>query len=117
MESITNKDFGETNPPEIELTEETTAGEINIDVQTPAKQSNFTVTAAADLTVTGTTKIHLTSNELADGWDQATHALYSSTAGTTIDLKGNVDLSIQYSPELIDVYLSLIHISEPTRPY
>lgn len=104
VESITNKDFGETNPPKIELKEETTADEINIDVKTPAKQSNFTVIVAADLTVTGATKIHLTSNELADGWDQATHALYSSTAGTTIALKGNVDLSIQYSPELIDVY-------------
>ena len=104
VESITNADYGNSYPPKIELTEETTASEINIDVQIPAKQSNFTVTAAADPTVTGTTKIHLTSNELADGWDQATHALYSSTAGTTIALKGNVDLSIQDSPELIDVY-------------
>lgn len=53
VEIITNADYGNSYPPKIELTEETTAGEINIDVETISERDNYTLNVKNGLTVEG----------------------------------------------------------------
>ena len=91
--------------PGVIINEPTVVDGIDIDITTVATQNNFTVSAGANLTVTGNTSIHLWAEELDTGsWDQATHALFTDTPGTIITLKGDVDLQIEYSPKLVDKY-------------
>ena len=53
VEIITNADYGNSYPPKIELTEETAAGEINIDVETISERDNYTLNVKNGLTVEG----------------------------------------------------------------
>lgn len=83
MEIITNADYGNSYPPKIELTEETTAGEINIDVETISERDNYTLNVKNGLTVEGDAvmRINAVGEDGTDGGGGVTAAMHTKSSG------------------------------------
>ncbi len=114
MESITNADYGNSYPPKIELTEETTAGEINIDVETISERDNYTLNVKNGLTVEGDTVMRI--NAVGENGTDGVIGLHSSIAGSDIVLKGNVDLRMYFPSELKSNYgANMLYVQKGAR--
>ena len=114
VESITNADYGNSYPPKIELTEETTAGEINIDVETISEWQNYTLTVKNGLTVEGDTVMRI--NAVGENGTDGVIGLHSGIAGSDIVLKGNVDLRMYFPSELKSNYgANMLYVQKGAR--